>query len=122
MNFNKLNNKPKYQFIKNFSYALSGLKDLILNEVSFRLELFFFFFMSIFIPYLNETFNHKLILFLSLFLPIFSEIVNSAIERIVDLITLEYSEQAKRSKDVGSTLVLFSFFLVFLIWGFILYY
>lgn len=121
MNFKKLNNKPKYQFIKNFSYPLSGLKDLILNEVSFKLDLFFFFFMSFIIPYLNETFNHKLILFLSLFLPIFSEIVNSAIERIVDLITLEYSEQAKRSKDVGSTLVLFSFLLVFLIWGLILF-
>ena len=96
-----------------------------LNRTLFYLSLFlilFFFFISIFIPYLNETFNHKLILFLSLFLPIFSEIVNSAIEIIVDLITLEYSEQAKRSKDVGSTLVLFSYFLVFLIWGFILNY
>ena len=43
MNFNKLNNKPKYQFLKNFSYALSGFKDLILKEVSFRLDLFLSF-------------------------------------------------------------------------------
>ena len=122
MNSKKYINKPKYQFFKNFGYAISGIKDVLRNEFSFKLDVIFFFVMSSVVPFLNESFDHKLVLFLSLFLPLFCEIINSAIERIVDLITMEYDPKAKIAKDVGSSLVLLSFFVVVLIWVLVLYF
>ena len=82
--------KPKYSFIKNTKYALSGLKDMILTEKSFRIELVLFLILNFIVFVLPFKFNYKIILSLSLFIPLFSEIINSAIERVVDLYTAEY--------------------------------
>jgi diacylglycerol kinase (ATP) len=60
------------------------------------------------------------ILFISLFIPILAEVANSAIERVVDLVTLDYHIMAKRAKDVGATLVLLSIFVTLLIWSSVL--
>ena len=70
-------NKPKYSFIKNAKYALSGLKDMILTEKSFRIELVLFLILNFIVFVLPFKFNYKIILSLSLFIPLFSEIINS---------------------------------------------
>ena len=94
--------KPKYSFIKNTKYALSGLKDMILTEKSFRIELVLFLILNFIVFVLPFKFNYKIILSLSLFIPLFSEIINSAIERVVDLYTTEYKELAKKVNDIGA--------------------
>jgi|TARA_B110000238_G_scaffold66024_1_gene72504 diacylglycerol kinase (ATP) len=108
--------KPKYSFIKNTKYALSGLKDMILTEKSFRIELILFLILNFIVFILPFKFNYKIILSLSLFIPLFSEIINSAIERVVDLYTTEYNELAKKAKDIGAFLVLLSFMVTIFIW------
>lgn len=109
-------NKPKYALHKNGMYALEGLIEIFNNEVSFQIEVFLFFGMSVLVFCLNLDFVHTSILFISLFLPILAEITNSAIERTVDLVAIEYHILAKNAKDAGSALVLISLLVTALIW------
>ena len=109
-------NKPKYSLFKNTTYALEGLVDIIKNESSFKMQLLLFFVMGFVAIMLPISFGYASILFLSLFIPIMAEVANSAIERVVDLVTLDYHIMAKRAKDAGATLVFLSLLLTGLIW------
>ena len=109
-------NKPKYSLFKNTTYALEGLVDIIKNESSFKMQLLMFFIMGTIAWVLPISFGYASILFLSLFIPIMAEVANSSIERVVDLVTLDYHILAKRAKDAGATLVFISLILTALIW------
>lgn len=109
-------NKPPYSLFNNTKYALSGIVDMIQNETSFRLQLLLFIIMSIIAFILPIKFHFQFILSLSLFIPILAEVINSAIERVVDLNTLEEHELAKKAKDVGASLVFVSFIVTAIIW------
>ncbi len=114
-------NKPKYTILRNTKYALSGLKDILINESSFKFQVIAFFVLTFIVLYLPFGINYKLLLFISLFIPVLAEIINSAIERVVDLVTLEYHEMAKRAKDVGATIVFVSIIMTFSIWVIVFY-
>ncbi|RLA70149.1 MAG: diacylglycerol kinase [Epsilonproteobacteria bacterium] len=109
-------NKPKYTLFKNTTYALAGLVDIIKTESSFKMQLLLFAVMSVVAWLLPISFAYAAILNISLFIPIMAEISNSAIERVVDLVTLEYHELAKRAKDAGATLVFVSLVVTGVIW------
>ena len=114
-------NKPKYTLFKNTTYALSGLVDITKNESSFKLQILLFVVLNVVAWLLPLAFHLKAILSLSLFIPIMAEVTNSSIERVVDLVTLEYHELAKRAKDAGATLVFLSLVLTGAIWAAVLY-
>lgn len=114
-------NKPKYTLFKNTTYALAGLVDITKNESSFKLQILLFVAMNIVAWNLDLAFHLKAILSLSLFIPIMAEVTNSSIERVVDLVTMDYHELAKRAKDAGATLVFLSFILTGGIWAAVLY-
>jgi diacylglycerol kinase (ATP) len=113
-------NKPKHSLFRNGVYALEGLVDIVKNETSFKWQLLMLFVMGIVAWNLPVTFTQSSILFISLFIPILAEVTNSAIERVVDLVTLDFHEMAKRAKDVGATLVILSLLVTALIWGAVL--
>jgi diacylglycerol kinase (ATP) len=117
-------NKPKFHLIKNTKYALDGLKDIIQHESSFKLEIIGFIFVSTIIFFVDFGFSYisKAIIILSMFIPVLAEITNSAIERVVDMVTLEYNPMAKRAKDMGSLIVLFGFIFMVSIWGSVIFY
>ena len=115
-------NKPKYTLWNNAMYALAGLKDLIEHESSFKLQVIAFMSLSIVAWVLPLDFVLQAILQVALFIPIMSEITNSAIERVVDLVTLEYHDLAKRAKDAGAALVFISLIATGTIWASVLYY
>jgi diacylglycerol kinase (ATP) len=117
-----MNNKPKYTLFKNSMYALEGLVHAIKTETSFKLELFFGFFIIIAIVLLPFELSYKLILLATLFLVLITELLNSAVENVVDLVTKEIHPLAKSAKDLGATAVLFSVVLHILCWIFILIY
>jgi len=114
-------NKPKYTLFKNTTYALAGLVDITKHESSFKLQILLFIVMNVVAWFLPLAFHFQAILSLSLFIPIMAEVTNSAIERVVDLVTLEYHELAKRAKDAGAALVFLSLVLTGAIWAAVLY-
>jgi len=115
-----LRNQPKYNFLKNTTYALNGLVDIVKHETSFKIELILSIFLLPFILYIELSLVYKLLLFISLMGMLLAETINSAIERVVDLVTLEHHPMAGRAKDVGSTVVFLSIFVFVVIWGSIL--
>ena len=109
-------NKPKYTLFKNATYALEGFVEITKHESSFKLQLLLFAVMNIVAWSLDISTFYSAILSVSLFIPIIAEVTNSAIERVVDLVTIEHHIMAKRAKDAGATLVLLSLIFTFFIW------
>jgi len=109
-------NKPKHNLYKNGMYAVEGLIDIIKTETSFKWQMLMLFIMGIVAWILPISFGYSSILFLSLFIPVLAEVANSALERVVDLVTMDYHILAKQAKDAGATLVLLSLFVTILIW------
>jgi diacylglycerol kinase (ATP) len=115
-----LRNQPKYNFFKNTTYALKGLKDLIQTENSFKIELIITLILLPVIILIDTTLIYKLLMFISLMGMLIAEATNSAIERVVDLVTLDHHIMAGRAKDVGSAIVFLSIALFVVTWGFII--
>ena len=115
-----MRNQPKYHFFKNTTYALNGLVDIIKNETSFKIELVLALFLLPVIIFIDLILVYKLIMFMTLMGVLLAETINSAIERVVDLVTLEHHPMAGRAKDVGSTMVFLSLGLFVITWGLIL--
>ena len=109
-------NKPKHNLFRNGMYAVEGFVDIVKNETSFKWQLLMLFVLGIVAWNLPISFAYSSILFLSLFIPILAEVANSAIERVVDLVTMDYHILAKQAKDVGATMVLLSLIVMVMIW------
>jgi len=56
----------------------------------------------------------------SLLLVLVVELLNSAIEAVVDRVSLENHRLAKRAKDIGSAAVLVTLILVLVVWACVL--
>ena len=115
-----MRNQPKYNFFKNTSYAVNGLKDLIKTETSFKIELIITIILLPVIIFVDATLTNKALMFISLMGMILAETINSAIERVADLVTLEHHHMAGRDKDVGSAIVFLSIFIFVVTWSIIL--
>ncbi len=117
---NNLRNQPKYTIFKNTKYAFNGLVDMLKTETSFKIEVLL---AIIFIPIIflvDVTLMDKLLMFITLMGVLIAETINSAIERVVDLVTLEHHPMAGRAKDVGSSIVFLSIGVFLVVWGLIL--
>ena len=115
-----MRNQPKYNFFKNTSYAVNGLKDLIKTETSFKIELIITIILLPVIIFVDATLTNKALMFISLMGMILAETINSAIERVVDLVTLEHHHMAGRAKDAGSAIVFISIFIFVVTWAIII--
>lgn len=111
-----MRNQPKYHFIKNSTYAIQGLIDVLKSETSFKIELFFAFILFPIIFIVDTTLTNKLLMFITFSGVLLAEIINSAIERTVDLVTLEYHDMAKKAKDTGSAIVFVSICICTVTW------
>ncbi len=114
------NNKPKYNFFKNTSYAIDGLTHAIKTETSFKIELVLSIFILAFIFIFDISLSSKLALLISGILVLIVELLNSAVENIVDLVTKEIHPLAKSAKDIGATAVMFSIALHVACWVLVL--
>lgn len=113
-----MRNQPKYHFFKNTVYAMNGLKDIISNESSFKIELIFVLVLLPILYLLPLDILYKLVMFMALMGILIAEAINSAIERVTDLVTLDYHEMAGRAKDAGSAVVFLSIVVCAVVWGF----
>jgi diacylglycerol kinase (ATP) len=89
---------------------------MLRHESSFRLEVVVITLLQIGLCFIDLPFVCMAILRLSLFLPLIAETVNSAIERTVDLVTVDFHPLAKQAKDLGSSVVFLIIAVTTLIW------
>ena len=118
---NSTTNKPTFSLFKNIAYALAGLKNILEEETSFKVQLFAIFIIGIGLVLVPLPLQPKGVLFVSMWLIPFAEAINSAIERVVDLVTQEHHPLAGQAKDIGAFIVLVAFLIVVMIWGVVLY-
>lgn len=118
-------NKPGTRGIKHvfdaFGYSLKGLKAAITHEEAFRLELLAVVVMLPLAFWLGSSAVEYALLVGSLLLVLIVELINSAVEAVVDRVSVEHHELSGRAKDIGSAAVMMSLFYVTAVWGFILY-
>lgn len=108
--------RKKYNIIKNASHGIEGFLEVLKNETPLQIELALFVGATVFIALVEISNISKAILFFSMFPMIIAEMANSAIERTVDLVTLEFDEMAKKAKDAGAGIVLVTVVFTFLVW------
>lgn len=97
-----------------------GLKDAWRLEAAFRQEAMLLCVLLPIALLAPVSMIEHVLLAGSLLLVLIVELLNSAIEAVVDRISLAHHELSGRAKDLGSAAVLFSLMLVLLTWGMIL--
>jgi len=103
--------------IKNaFFYSLAGLRVTYEHEAAFRQEVLL---AAILIPVaflLPASGIGKALMVASVLLVLIVELLNSAVEAVVDRISFERHELAKRAKDIGSAAVMLALINVPVVW------
>lgn len=117
---NKPGTKGLNHIIQAGGYSLKGLKAAITHEEAFRLELMAMVVMLPLAIWLGEGAIEKALLIGSLLLVLIVELINSALEAVVDRVSVEHHELSGRAKDIGSAAVFITLMNVMLVWGLVL--
>jgi len=104
-----------------FFYSMDGLKSAWRHEHAFRQELVLFVVAAAIALALRISAFEKLVLIAVMVLILIVELVNSAIEAVVDRISLERHPLSKNAKDFGSAAVLLACLLAAATWGVVLF-
>ena len=106
----------KYNLFKNASYAIDGIIVLV-KERAFQLELLVVIPLLIVLFFLDVSSIQKSIMAGSLIFILIVEAINTSIENVVDLVTDEWQELAKKAKDTASSAVLLAIIQTIFVWG-----
>jgi diacylglycerol kinase (ATP) len=101
---------------KAFFYSMAGLKAAFAHEAAFRQEVFL---AALLIPvalFLPASGVGKALMIGAILVVLIVELLNSAVESVVDRVSLEHHPLAKRAKDTGSAAVFVSLVNVPVIW------
>jgi len=104
-----------------FSYSLDGFKTAWKLEQSFRQELVLVIFGVVVALILPVSVYQKLMLIVVLLFILIVELINSAIEAVVDRVSLERHDLSKNAKDFGSAAVLLTFMIAVATWVVVLH-
>lgn len=99
-----------------FGYTFAGFAAAFRHEHAFRQEIYLFVPAAIFALVSPIDWIFKIMLLLPLPIVLAVELLNSSIEAVVDDISLEYRELAKRAKDLGSAAVFCAFSVAIIVW------
>ncbi len=105
-----------------FGYSLAGLSAAYRHEDAFRQETLL---AAILVPaalFTPATGLGKALMIGSVLLVLIVELLNSAVEAVVDRVSLEHHELAKRAKDIGSAAVMIALVNVVVVWVLVLLY
>ncbi len=102
-------------------YSIQGFSAAWRDEHAFRQELMFCVPMIAVAACLPVGLTQKALLIGSMLLIIVVELLNSAIEAVVDLVTVEHHEMAGKAKDIGSAAVMLCFTNAAIIWGLVIF-
>jgi len=104
-----------------FFYSMDGLKSAWRHEHAFRQELVLFIVATAIALALRISAFEKLVLIAVMVLILIVELINSAIEAVVDRVSLERHPLSKNAKDFGSAAVLLACLLATATWGVVLF-
>jgi diacylglycerol kinase (ATP) len=102
-------------------YAIAGLKSAYQHEHAFRQELVLVVIGTIIALALPVSSYQKLFLIGVLVFVLIVELFNSAIEAVVDRVSLERHPLSKNAKDMGSAAVMLAIFLAAACWAVVLF-
>jgi diacylglycerol kinase (ATP) len=114
--------KSKSGFKRIFSamfYSIDGFRAAWKHEHAFRQELMIAVPGIVIALFLLVTSLERLALIAVLLLVLIIELLNSAIEAVVDRVSLDRNPLSKNAKDLGSAAVMLAFFLALATWGII---
>ena len=97
-------------------YSIAGLKAAYLCEDAFRQEVWLAVLLIPTALFLPVPCIGRGLMVASVLLVLVVELLNSAIEAVVDRVSLENHRLAKRAKDIGSAAVLVSLLTVAVVW------
>lgn len=101
-------------------YSIAGLKAAYLCEDAFRQEVWLAVLLIPTALLLPVPWIGRGLMVASVLLVLVVELLNSAIEAVVDRVSLENHRLAKRAKDIGSAAVLVSLLTVVVVWACVL--
>jgi diacylglycerol kinase (ATP) len=104
-----------------FFYSLDGFKAAWQNEHAFRQEMLVVVVGTAAALSLKISAFEKLVLIAVLMLVLIVELINSALEAVVDRISLERHPLSKNAKDLGSAAVALAIMLAIATWGVVLF-
>lgn len=104
-----------------FDYSLEGFKAAFKHEDAFRQEVFLAIILIPLALYLEAEALYRILMIGSILLVLIVELLNSAIEAVVDRVSIERHALAKRAKDIGSAAVFVALANVVITWGLILF-
>jgi diacylglycerol kinase (ATP) len=100
-----------------FFYSMAGFAAALKHEHAFRQELFLAIILLPAAIFLPLTLGEKAFLIATVLLVLVVELLNSAIEAVVDRVSMENHDLSKRAKDLGSAAVFLSCTIVVVAWG-----
>lgn len=113
--------KTGFQRIWNASrYSIDGLGAAWRHEAAFRQESLLAALLVPAVMFMPVTGTGKALMIASVLLVLIVELLNSAVEAVVDRISLENHALAKRAKDFGSAAVMLALLNVPVVWGLVL--
>jgi diacylglycerol kinase (ATP) len=101
-------------------YSLAGLTAAYRHEAAFRQEAWLALVLIPAALFMPAGGLGKALMVASVLLVLMVELLNSAIEAVVDRVSLEHHELAKRAKDIGSAAVFVSLANVPVVWALVL--
>ncbi|MDP4155417.1 MAG: diacylglycerol kinase family protein [Bacillota bacterium] len=120
MGLNDKEKKRQISLLSSFSYAIAGIRTAIKQERNIRIHLSISLVVIIFGFLFSITRIEWIFILLTIGGMISLEIINTAIERLVDLVTLEFHPLAKQAKDLAAGAV-FSFAIISVMVGIIIF-
>lgn len=108
------------RLINAFGYSMDGFKAAYQHEDAFRQEVWLAIVLIPLAFYLEHEALHRVLMVGSVILVMIVELLNSAVEAVVDRVSIERHALAKRAKDIGSAAVLLALVNLTVVWGLIL--
>lgn len=119
---NPLKGKTGLARIRNaFHFSMAGLAAAYRHEDAFRQETWLALILIPVALFLPANGTGKALMVASVLLVLVVELLNSAIEAVVDRVSLEHHRLAKRAKDIGSAAVFVALLNVVMIWALVLF-
>ena len=103
-------------------YSVEGFKAAYKHEDAFRQEVRLAIILTPLAFYLGNSAIEIALMVARVLLVLIVELLNSAIEAVVDRVSIERHELAKRAKDIGSAAVFIALLVTVVVWCLILFY